>query len=130
MGGRGSGRWNQHPKKRLVEHCIAFSPADLPIGHQQRVNTLTSPEGSWTIPLHYVYVRIGDDPMQRINVTFEAGEEGNTKPLYQTLVLQRTNTGSGGHRDWFMCPYPHSGELCGKRVGKLYLPKGATSFGC
>jgi len=36
----------------------------------------------------------------------------------------------GGKRHWFLCPIKRNGERCGRRVGRLYLPPGANTFGC
>jgi len=36
----------------------------------------------------------------------------------------------GGVRWWFVCPLVVSGQACGRRVGKLYLPPGGRYFGC
>src|SRR5262249_25845614 len=36
----------------------------------------------------------------------------------------------GGLRWWFVCPLEADGRPCGRRVRKLYLPAGATLFGC
>lgn len=36
----------------------------------------------------------------------------------------------GGRRYWFLCPVVRQGMRCGERVRKLYLPAGATMFGC
>lgn len=36
----------------------------------------------------------------------------------------------GGIRYWFICPLVVNGQVCNKRVSKLYLPPGAKYFGC
>jgi hypothetical protein len=36
----------------------------------------------------------------------------------------------GGVRYWFICPLMVNGRLCGRRVGKLYLPPEGKYFGC
>lgn len=57
-------------------------------------------------------VRNGQQIMGRINLT-------TTVPHY------------GGVRWWFQCPNrDRSGRVCGRRVGKLYLPPGEAYFGC
>lgn len=40
------------------------------------------------------------------------------------IPLVTTRPYFGGLRRWFACP------VCGRRVGKLYLPPGETYFGC
>jgi hypothetical protein len=44
--------------------------------------------------------------------------------------LVTTPCNFGGSRYWFLCPLVASGQPCGRRVGKLYLPPGAKYFGC
>jgi len=36
----------------------------------------------------------------------------------------------GGVRWWFLCPLITNGVSCGRRVGTLYCPPGATYYGC
>jgi hypothetical protein len=51
---------------------------------------------------------------------------GQSRPMAfdgQTIRLSRRKLHWGGHRHWFVC-------MCGKRVGKLYLPYGAPEFRC
>ncbi|MHB8869589.1 MAG: DUF5679 domain-containing protein [Thermoleophilia bacterium] len=40
------------------------------------------------------------------------------------VALTRTRTSVGTERVWFLCP------RCGRRVRKLYLPPGRSTFGC
>jgi hypothetical protein len=51
---------------------------------------------------------------------------GQSRPMAfdgQTIRLSRDKLHWGGERHWFVC-------MCGKRVGKLYLPYGAPEFRC
>lgn len=50
--------------------------------------------------------------------------------LDYTIELVTTPCNFGGVRYWFICPLFVNGQPCGRRVGKLYLPAGATYFGC
>jgi hypothetical protein len=45
-------------------------------------------------------------------------------------MLQKTMPHFGGCRWWFLCPLSPNGFLCRRRVHKLFLPPGATYFGC
>jgi len=36
----------------------------------------------------------------------------------------------GGKRWWFHCPLIKDGQICNRRVGRLYLPSGGHYFGC
>jgi len=50
--------------------------------------------------------------------------------LDYTIELVTTSCNFGGERYWFICPLIVNGFPCRNRVGKLYLPPGATYFGC
>jgi len=50
--------------------------------------------------------------------------------LDYTIELVTTPCNFGGVRYWFICPLFVNGRHCGRRIGKLYLPPGATYFGC
>lgn len=47
-----------------------------------------------------------------------------------TIPITSTPCRFGGERLWFRCPFLRDGKVCGKRVGRLYLPQGQTMFGC
>ena len=51
-------------------------------------------------------------------------------PVEQRIGLVTTTPYYGGIRWWFVCPFDHGGKPCGRRMGKLYLPYGASQFGC
>lgn len=44
--------------------------------------------------------------------------------------LLETSCFFGGKRYWFQCGLYTSNVFCGRRVGSLYLPPGASYFGC
>jgi hypothetical protein len=46
----------------------------------------------------------------------------NGTPIQLAISMTSTTLHLGGRRWWFLCP------VTGKRVGKLYLPDGATDF--
>ena len=52
-----------------------------------------------------------------------------TKRLDYKVRIVSTSCFYGGHRWWFICPLTRDGELCGRRVGVLYLSDGEY-FGC
>jgi len=46
-------------------------------------------------------------------------------------ITATTQPNYGGFGWWFLCPIRDcSGRVCGRRVGKLYLPPGEAYFGC
>jgi len=52
------------------------------------------------------------------------------KDLDYKIQLVTTPCHFGGVRFWFICPLGTNQGYCGRRVGKLYLPRNATYFGC
>jgi hypothetical protein len=46
------------------------------------------------------------------------------------IRLDRTPCNYGNWRFWWICPLWQDGRACGRRCGVLYLPYGATYFGC
>lgn len=56
---------------------------------------------------------------------------GNQSECISTIVrLDTTRIFQRGKRYWFLCPIGHYGDVCGRRVGVLYLPPGQREFGC
>ena len=46
------------------------------------------------------------------------------------IPITSTQPHFGGTRYWFRCPLMRDGNLCGGRVGSLYLPPEGRIFGC
>ena len=55
---------------------------------------------------------------------------GHETKLDYKIRLVSTPCYYGGNRWWFICPLVVSGEVCGRRVGVLYLGEGGEYFGC
>jgi hypothetical protein len=55
---------------------------------------------------------------------------GEKKDFDYKVQLTTTPCNFGGKRYWFICPLIRNGIACNKRVGVLYLPSGASYFGC
>lgn len=50
--------------------------------------------------------------------------------LNYRVPLTTTALPWGGERWWFICDLQCNGRCCKRRVGKLYLPRGAIYYGC
>lgn len=50
--------------------------------------------------------------------------------IRQEMPLVPTQPNFGGRRWWFKCPMEAGQRTCGCRVGKLYLPRRESLFGC
>jgi hypothetical protein len=46
------------------------------------------------------------------------------------IDLESTSCNFGGSRWWFRCPLTKGTRYCGRRCGVLYMPPGASYFGC
>jgi len=68
-------------------------------------------------------------PMLSVRIT-AFGNTGQHNAPCQVIPLTATFPYFGGVRWWFSCPCDTDGSPCQRRVRKLYLPPGATAFGC
>jgi hypothetical protein len=66
----------------------------------------------------------------RLFYTWTWNGSGEPQSADYAVQLARTVPRFGGLRWWFICPLTADGRLCGRRVGKLYLPPRASYFGC
>jgi hypothetical protein len=123
MGGLGSG-W-QGSKKDVVEDCLVLSINDVVSKDHSLAGGWRSGSVRWGFPDQ-------EPPLAVISygVSLWGGDRGGLWLEYGTcgehvhycISLISTTPHFGGHRWWFKCP------VKGIRVGKLYLPPGATRF--
>jgi hypothetical protein len=83
------------------------------------------PKRKTELTLFYLNTRDAP-PWLRLRYSFTATGEA----LHYEVGLATTRPRFGGLRWWFVCPLAPSGNACGRRVGKLYLPPGGRYFGC
>ncbi len=76
-----------------------------------------------------MFSMVAGDEYCRFNYTITDRFSGSEKDLNYNVRLVSTTCYFGGHRWWFLCPLVVKGELCGRRVGVLYLG-GGEYFGC
>lgn len=126
MGGIGSGTWERYDRKRTVEDSFTLSMHDF--------RGLIYPHASGTINWTFIggfkasisfYISINDYPV--INLRYRWNDIEN---IEIPIKLQSTPTNFEGKRWWFTCPLSLGGVACRRRVGKIYLPRGARYFGC
>jgi len=113
---RGLPNW-ECEKKRVVEDCLILSVKDVCRGGA--INGLHR----W---------RSGDQDRGTIKyeINLRSAERGclwlwynvGGASIHVAISMMSTALHTGGRRWWFICP------VTGKRVGKLYLPAGATHF--
>jgi hypothetical protein len=136
MGGSGSGRWRWHDKKATVEECLILSAGRLArdgiiaqspgSGWLSWTNTAT---GEQTASLGYSREADNDLVVLRLRYTV-SGRNGDASVVDEPIWLRSTPSVVGGWRWWIACPLIVNDRVCGRRVGKLYLPPGARYFGC
>ena len=70
-----------------------------------------------------------NDEHVRFQYTQTDNDTGKKSELYYKVRLVSTPCNFGGYRWWFICPLVSNGNVCGRRVGVLYLG-GKEYFGC
>jgi hypothetical protein len=137
MGGYGSGRWHWHSAKQTVEDGLS-----LPTTHIRKALNDLADGGTVSLgSLHWsragkelssIGYRVSNE-YQRLLVslfyTTTHRDGSKTNSDYFVEVVATTPT-FGGRRWWWICPLVKDGRPCRRRVAKLYLPPGATFFGC
>jgi hypothetical protein len=128
MGGPGSGNWYRwQGKKSTVEDSLILAISSF------RGRLLHGVRGTitWTwafgnqSSVGYFVATNGEIPTVKLHYRWQ-----NREDVRIPICLQSTPTQFGGQRWWFTCPLIVDGNICNRRVGKLYLPPGAKHFGC
>jgi len=128
----------------MVEDCItldfpALIKAGIMTGRQFReVGFPTTPEEPFAVYQIDVVEALAEPTTSGATgqilriLHMNSGEDGFANKKLQVVPITATRLRRGGLRYWLSCP-GFSGTIeptCGKRVAKLYLPKGGTSFAC
>jgi hypothetical protein len=126
-------------KKTTVEECRALSLVWLRkngylrpgvrTGIIQWKNGIGNVIGSITLQSSISIVEGQDDGFVRLSYTITNAEGIKTSLDYQ-VGLATTPCHYGGVRYWFVCPLARNGQSCRRRTTRLFLPGGATHFGC
>lgn len=136
MGGYGSGRKFGFVK-RTVEDCCSIDAT-----RWQREGMFRPSVGPYRSPWVWSdpnskqeLVCVGyksdcSDTVGSVGLDYYVSCESDASPLEYTVRLTATKTPWGKLRWWFICPLAVKGGACGRRVRKLYLPRGGVYFGC
>lgn len=131
MGSSGSGRWNCHRKAPTVERCrvielAAVTRAGVPAGTLRWFRG-----GTETASVGYTLTAAVDD-QRSLGLTYRLTDRttGAASEIVYRVALERVPIPRGGHKWWGRCPLSVDGRSCGRRVAKLYMPPGASYFGC
>ena len=134
MGGSGSGRWNDHEKRRTVEKSWTLDVSGLPLrgplsyplsGTLEAIKIVGDRK---VLRVRYTLVEEDDGPI--LTLTYAPERGSSERAFEECLRLLTTKANFGGVRWWFACPFTVGGERCNRRVAKLYLPPEARKFGC
>lgn len=125
-------------RKLTVEECFPLDSAEL-----RRVGVLDAASGT---RYTYTWRRTGGKP--DCSITFKVlewpgcamalglcyavstGGFGARQEVDYIVKVTSTRCTFGGRRIWLVCPVSHNGVPCGRRVLKLYLAAGTTTFAC
>jgi hypothetical protein len=133
MGGHGSGRWDRPEAKATVEDCLTLSTTFLLRHKALQLGGRKGLRATWTVgllqePLTTIvidtHVDLEDEAYLELHYRLNGREYRYEISLVETALPWR------GSRWWFLCPLARSGNPCGRRVSKLYVPPGLRYFGC
>ena len=130
MGGPGSNRWNDHTKKICVEDCLKL-PIQPLIDRWKQGQTKGQVlwKGKREAQIAY-YIDPSSLP-STLTLRYKLISKHSTQSIEEKIQLATTSSVNGGQRWWMLCPMlSENGEMCGKRIGKLYLPPKRSRFGC
>jgi hypothetical protein len=132
MGNSASGRWHDYQKACTVEQCLALDANRLTSLGLLGASVSLSGQITWGVGEAAkkidCEVCTRDEAAPWLRLRYAATATGAREDY--RLRLTTTSPWFGGRRWWFVCPLVAHGEPCNRRVGKLYLPPGARSFGC
>jgi len=154
MGGYGSGRWHggKPDRRTVVESCLALDINALARAGVVRPNV--DLRGAWEwwndVLVDDAAAPEKDEPSAAIGfrvrtqgdagtikldysaTVIEAGSSRAAALMSYPIALETSGLPSGGLRWWFICPAQRGedDEPCRRRVGKLFLPRGARVFAC
>ena len=134
MGRICSTRWGIHAKKVTVEACRVL---DI---HQWTRTRLVQANlrhaGAWTwadasnIPIAALGYVVDTTDMAAPTLTLSYTVLPSRTHVLYAIPLATTSVHRGGTRWWLCCPLVGNGEVCHRRVEKLYLPPNGRYFGC
>jgi len=133
MGGYGSGRWYWHTKKNTVEQSLRLRISNLKPYLRAGIagwSKWTRGEQKTDSINWQVIGNVNRLTSIRLFYTQTNNQISEKTDLDYRILLTTTRTPWGSLRYWFVCPLTKNGQLCGRRVGVLYLPPGGRWFGC
>jgi len=139
MGGPGSGaraHWWRPEKKATVEGCLPLDANSLMREGALKAGVLSTGDCLWERRSGELFcldfeADLREPGREAMTLShFARGRPHEGERLRYHVELVSTVPRFGGLRWWFVCPLVVNGVPCRRRVGKLYLPGGASYFGC
>ena len=130
MGGYGSGR--RSARNATVEESRSVDTSLFRTVVMQRASALIT----WRNSADEVISSLGYTSDHRetdsttLRFSYTVGADERQREVAEPVQLVATQPFFGGRRWWFICPLIVNGQVCQRRVRKLYLPPGGTYFGC
>jgi hypothetical protein len=130
MGGYGSGA--KSTRKLTVEECM-YVEISLFVGsctvHPGGIMLWKNRDGETTSSIGFNSDFRGDRSAS-MRLSYSLGRDEERRRIEEPVQLTSTLPFFGGVRWWFTCPLIVNGNVCQRRVRKLYLPPGCVYFGC
>jgi hypothetical protein len=128
------GRWHWN-KKDTVEDCRTVSITflrkhDYFCGWRSGTIIWKNWQGEQTASIGVTVSTTGGDSHAKFTYMVTNRQTGEKTECDYQVPLVTTPCNLGGVRWWFICPLSRNGVSCGRRVGILYCPPGATYYGC
>jgi hypothetical protein len=126
MGGFRSTRWHGYEKKDLVEDCLVLSVNDLTrqdLFRQDRCAGAINWSSGGSV--NFRMLLKSSESERVLELSFKSQNVG----ISQVITFETTQL-TFGKKLWFRCPLLVDGEVCLRRIGKLYLRPGGSYFGC
>jgi hypothetical protein len=142
MGGSGSTRWGFESTAQTVDSALGMPTTHLREGLNRIADGTAS--ASWgalqwsrrgsvfsTIGYRLTPRASGHRGIVQVRLQYTTTRYNGEKIESDYTVLAiATVPHFGGRRWWWLCPLTKHDRPCMRRVGKLYLPSGASYFGC
>lgn len=126
-----------HRKKNVVENVRKLDILTLQRAKLFQQGPETKHKIAWQNGDRTVYtilfslVYSGDTPSSMcLEYAISDQSEESMECLFYHIEVVSTLCHYGGKRWWYICPLSKSGRICGRRCRILYLPQGASYFGC
>jgi len=136
MGGLGSGR-HEYATTPLVGNALQVDADNITDGveHPGATGRTEWNGGDAALALTIHFERFDDVDTNRVTplrfeYTVADSWSDRTTHNEHRVALEYTEPHFGGVRPWFRCPGVVDGETCGRRVRKLYFPRGAKHWFC